>query len=57
MASRMQDLSQCTVSIYSTAHAELKRESRVTRECRALDTRGRGLEYEYSNARMFEGPV
>ena len=40
---------------YSTAHAELKRESAVPRESRALDSQGRGLEHEYSSARGREG--
>ena len=37
------------------AHAELKRESAIPRESRALDSRGRGLEHKYSSARGREG--
>ena len=47
--------SQTWMNLYSTAHSELKRKSRVTRECQTLDSPGRGLEYEYSNAWVFEG--
>ena len=40
---------------YSTAHAEPKCESLITRESSALDSRGRGVECEYSGTRTREG--